>query len=146
MKIVDKLAWNYVKKIEKEANVSYYTELLNYSLVKGQNLERANVYRNSQEFGSQIIKALIIVIAVIGVSSIIVIFTTYKISYSERIKELGMLSSVGMDKKQKREIAMLKSMGMSNSQMNKMFFLEGIFYGLDSLIYGSVNTLCDIYY
>ena len=49
----------------------------------------------------------------------------------------------------KREIAELKSLGMNNKQLSKMLFLEGIFYGLDSIIYGtgiSAVTLYIIYY
>lgn len=39
-------------------------------------------------------------------------------------------------KLRKKDIAELKSMGMSNKQINKMLFLEGLFYGLDAVIYG----------
>ena len=45
----------------------------------------------------------------------------------------------------KREIAMLKSMGMSNKGISKMFTLEGIFYGLDSIIYGVLISLVILY-
>lgn len=45
----------------------------------------------------------------------------------------------------KREIASLKSTGMSKKQMNKMFLLEGIFYGLDSLVYGSLISTFILY-
>ena len=45
----------------------------------------------------------------------------------------------------KREIAMLKSMGMSNKGISKMFTLEGIFYGLDSIIYGVIISLVILY-
>jgi len=45
----------------------------------------------------------------------------------------------------RRQIAMLKSMGISNRQINKLFILEGIFYGLDSLIYGTVIGLIILY-
>lgn len=45
----------------------------------------------------------------------------------------------------KRDIAMLKSMGMSNKGISKMFTLEGIFYGLDSIIYGVLISLVILY-
>lgn len=45
----------------------------------------------------------------------------------------------------KREFAELKSIGMSNKQLNKMLFLEGIFYGLDSVIYGILISLVILY-
>ena len=40
---------------------------------------------------------------------------------------------------------MLKSMGMSNKGISKMFTLEGIFYGLDSIIYGVLISLVILY-
>lgn len=48
-------------------------------------------------------------------------------------------------KLRKQEISMLKSMGMSDKQINKMLILEGIFYGLDAIIYGMLIQLL-IYY
>ena len=45
----------------------------------------------------------------------------------------------------KREIAELKSLGMSNKQINKMLFLEGIFYGLNAIIYGVIISLIILY-
>lgn len=36
----------------------------------------------------------------------------------------------------KKDFAILKSIGVSNKQTNKILALEGLFYGLDSLIYG----------
>ena len=45
----------------------------------------------------------------------------------------------------KREIAILKSMGMSKKQLNKMLFLESLFYGLDSTIYGSLISFAILY-
>lgn len=45
----------------------------------------------------------------------------------------------------KREFAMLKSIGMSNKKINKMMFLEGIFYGLDSIIYGILVSIVILY-
>ena len=40
---------------------------------------------------------------------------------------------------------MLKSIGMSNKQINKMLFLEMIFYGLDAIIYGILISLIILY-
>lgn len=45
----------------------------------------------------------------------------------------------------KREFAELKSIGMSNRQLNKMLFLEGIFYGLDGIIYGILISIVILY-
>jgi len=40
----------------------------------------------------------------------------------------------------KREFAILKSMGMSEKQISKMLFLEGIFYGINSLVFGALTS------
>ncbi len=45
----------------------------------------------------------------------------------------------------KKEIAILKSMGMSKKQINKMLSYEGIFYGFDSLLYGIIFSLIILY-
>ncbi len=45
----------------------------------------------------------------------------------------------------KREFAELKSLGMSNAQLNKMLFLECIFYGIDSIIYGVLISMVILY-
>lgn len=36
----------------------------------------------------------------------------------------------------KKEFAIFKSIGTSNKQINKMIFFEGLFYGIESLVYG----------
>ena len=41
----------------------------------------------------------------------------------------------------KREFAVLKSIGMSNKQINKMITLEGVFYGVNSIICGIAISL-----
>lgn len=45
----------------------------------------------------------------------------------------------------KRDLAELKSLGMSEKQLNKMLFLEGIFYGLDAIIYGFLISTVLLY-
>ncbi len=45
----------------------------------------------------------------------------------------------------KRDLAELKSLGMSEKQINKMLFLEGIFYGIDSIVYGALISLVILY-
>lgn len=46
----------------------------------------------------------------------------------------------------KRDFAVLKSMGMSKKQINKMIFLEGIFYGLDSIFYGTTISILILFF
>lgn len=78
----------------KNSELKYNTPLLNYSCVL--------------EIDTSFAKQLVIVsgfcILIIITVSIIVIYTAFKMTYSERIKEFGMLSSVGMDKKQRRKM------------------------------------------
>ncbi len=45
----------------------------------------------------------------------------------------------------KRQIAELKSIGMSEKQIRKMLTLEGLFYGLDAVIYGLLISFFIIY-
>ena len=45
----------------------------------------------------------------------------------------------------KRDLAELKSLGMSEKQLNKMLFLEGIFYGIDSIVYGALISVVILY-
>jgi len=79
----------YETKEEQDANISYYTKLLNYSLVNGENLNKMDNDRNSQKFGNTIFGIELILITIIGIVSVIVIFSTFKITYSERIREIS---------------------------------------------------------
>ena len=45
----------------------------------------------------------------------------------------------------KGDFAILKSLGMSNKQIKKMLFLEGIFYGFDSILYGIIISTLILY-
>ena len=88
----------YKTSEEKENNLVYNKNLLRYSLVKVQN-EKEEVIRytgdvNAEEFGEDLTKIVIITMSVIGITAIIVIYTSFKITYSGRVKELGMLTSI----------------------------------------------------
>lgn len=48
-------------------------------------------------------------------------------------------------KLRKNEIAELRAIGMSKEQLNKMFILEGIFYGISSVILGGMISLAILY-
>ena len=41
----------------------------------------------------------------------------------------------------KRDFAVLKSMGMSNKQLNKMLIIEGFFYGINSIFFGTMFSV-----
>lgn len=99
--------------IENE-NINYNTELLRYyGLTKNDNL-RLTLY-----------SLMGIIMAVIIVGSVSLIYNAFAISVSERSRHLGMLSSVGTTKKQKR---------------NSVFF-EGVVIGLISIPLGIIAGL-----
>lgn len=97
----------YDSEEEIEENITYNDTLLNYSLISKPNelkqdtntiKDKAEI--NSEEFSGDLIKIISIVIFVIVIVSVILIYTTFSITYNERIKEIGILSSIGMTKKQ----------------------------------------------
>ena len=77
-----------------QEKIIYNTELLNYECV----MEGNSSFRNILFIIASIF------IFVISLLSIVVVYTTFKISYTERIRELGMLSSIGTNKKQRRNV------------------------------------------
>ncbi len=123
--LVDKLKL-YETQEEKEANLVYNINLLRYSLVKLQNYEEPIIKYSkdvgAEEFGGDLTKIVAGTFAVIAVTSTIVIYTSFKITYSTRIKELGMLTSIGMNKKQRR----------------KMLFKEALIIGTIGIVLGIV--------
>ena len=88
----------YKTSEEKENNLVYNKNLLRYSLVKVQNEKEEGIRYtgdvNAEEFGEDLTKIVIITMSVIGITAIIVIYTSFKITYSGRVKELGMLTSI----------------------------------------------------
>lgn len=113
----------YKTEEEKNSNLTYYTRLLYYELVDVQKIQEEQQFLinqedvNAEEFAGDLRNIVIALISIISVASIIVIYTTFKMTYRERIKELGMLSSIGMDKKQKerlllKETLILATMGI----------------------------------
>ena len=45
----------------------------------------------------------------------------------------------------KKDFAVLKSLGMDENKLNKMMFIEGILYGIDSLFYGIVISIAILF-
>lgn len=82
------------ESIDNSFNIIYNTKLLNYACVLG----------SGSDFVKTLIKVVIFVISVIMIVSIMVIYTAFKMTYSERIKEFGMLLSLGASKKELRQI------------------------------------------
>lgn len=105
----------YKTEEEKKTNLTYYTRLLYYELVDVQKIqEEPNIKyvldTNAEEFAGDLKNIVIALISIISFASIIVIYTTFKMTYRERIKELGMLSSIGMDKKQKERLLLKEAL------------------------------------
>ena len=96
----------YENEESKKDNIVYNNTLLNYSLVQDREKLNSNqgmktpIERNSEEFDTDLAKVLGILILIIMIVSMILIYTTFSITYNERIKEIGMLSAIGMSKKQ----------------------------------------------
>ena len=111
--LVDKLNL-YETQEEKETNLVYNINLLRYSLVKLQNYKEPMIKSTdnigAEEFEGDLTKIVASTFTVIAVSSIIVIYTSFKITYSSRIKELGMLTSIGMDRKQRRKMLLKEAL------------------------------------
>ncbi|MCM3761995.1 ABC transporter permease [Alkalihalobacillus oceani] len=99
------------------SKVSYHSELLRYYGVTDQD----NLHRT-------LYSLLGIIIAVIVIGSVALIFNAFAISVSERSRHLGMLSSVGATKRQKR---------------NSVFF-EGFLIGLVSIPLGLLAGVAGI--
>lgn len=76
----------------EESNVTYNTELLRYYGIM-----------EDQEIRIIIFTFALVMVLIIMIASISLIYNAFAISVSERIKQLGMLASVGATKKQKRE-------------------------------------------
>jgi len=84
------------------------------------------------------------------VASIAVIYTTFKMTYSERIKEFGMLSSIGMNRKQRKSITNKESFILGGIGILLGFLigigLSGIMIKLlDNLIRNTKGTLNSIF-
>ena len=76
----------------EESNIAYNTELLRYYGIM-----------EDEEIRIIIFTFALVMVLIIMIASISLIYNAFAISVSERIKQLGMLASVGATKKQKRE-------------------------------------------
>ena len=92
--IQEKLNPKSNKEKEAPSVLKYNTTLLNY----------AGVLDADTEFITKILKIGIPIILLIMIVSAVMLYTSFKITYSSRIKEFGMLSSLGMNKKQRNKI------------------------------------------
>lgn len=76
------------------SSFTYNEELLKY----------AGVIENNSKFIKMSLEIGGSLILLIAVFSIVMLYTAFKMTYSERAKELGMLSAIGMNKKQRNNI------------------------------------------
>ncbi len=87
------------EEVDLDSKVTYNKELLNYELVSDVD----------SSFRDMLFILSFGLTLVISFAAIVVIYTTFKMSYGERIRELGILSSLGMNKKQRRNMLLKES-------------------------------------
>jgi putative ABC transport system permease protein len=120
LKKINKQLFNHAESLStklKIAKVNFNSELLRYyGITDNDNLR------------STLFSLVAIIMGVIIIGSVALIYNAFAISVSERARHLGMLSSVGATKKQKR---------------NSVFF-EGLIIGLISIPIGIIAGLAGI--
>ncbi len=115
-----------------EPSLEYNTQLLNY----------AGVLEVDTAFMKSMVAIGIAVIAVIMIVSCVMLYTAFKMTYSERLKEFGMLSSIGMNNKQKKTIIKKEA---------RILSIVGIFVGIliglaiSKLLTSGINILLKNY-
>ncbi len=134
----------YGSEQEAEKNIKYNKTLLNYSLVSNYNATEVTEPNvdfisitevNSQEFGMDLIKIISIIVIIIMTISIILIYTTFSMTYNERIKEIGKLSAIGMSRKQIRSMLIKE-----NSILSIIGIIIGEIIGI-AISYLTINLL-----
>lgn len=114
--------------IETDDEVSpmfeFNKEVLNYACVIDSN----------SEFASKIFFIGLIIVLIIMIVSIAVIYTSFEMTFNERTQEYGMLSALGMSKKQKNIMAL------------KEAFILGIIGIPIGIIFGILYSKCMIYF
>lgn len=99
-KKVNSNIYDYTKTFAKDSNIESYemhSELLQFH----------GVFRNAEIFGALFVFVGIIMV-IIMIGSISLIYNAFAISVSERSRQLGMLSSVGATKRQKRNAVLFE--------------------------------------
>jgi putative ABC transport system permease protein len=104
--------------LDEEKRVLFNTELLNYTCMAGE----------KNEFAKRLELIEILAICIITPFAIFTIYTALKITYAERMKALGMLKSIGMDKKQE------------NSMILKEALITGTFGIIVGILLGIISS------
>jgi len=124
--ILEKLQNSNIIENNEESEVLFNTELLEYACVA----------EAGTEFSQKIIILGVSLTLIIMISSIIVIYATFKMTTFERIRELGMLGSIGADKKKKysimrKESVILGTIGITIGTFIGMFVSKIVISILD---------------
>ncbi|TCJ02321.1 ABC transporter permease [Cytobacillus praedii] len=122
LKKVKRSLYEHAEKVAKENNIPLKSITYNNDLLHYYGMTNNNGLKNT------LLSLSVIIMAVIIIGSVSLIYNAFAISVSERSRHLGMLSSVGATKRQKR---------------NSVFF-EGVIIGLISIPIGIVSGLAGI--
>ena len=98
----------------------------------GEDISITNIYEGRISSESEEKIKEIILYSFVGLIAILCIINVFNIIHSSIVLR-------------KREFAVLKSIGMSKKQLNRMLFLEGIFYGIASIILGIIISTVILY-
>ncbi len=108
----DHVLSEYISKINEDNSkttpqIAYNEELLNC----------AGIVQVKSEFLKRLLASGAITILIITIFSVTMLYTLFKITYSKRIKELGMLTAIGMNNKQinkmlRKEVLILGTIGI----------------------------------
>lgn len=152
-KTVEELVSNlelYSNNEEIEENIEYNKTLLNYSLVFDDNEEETSEMKmiteaNSEEFSTDLIKIVGIILCIIVIISVILIYTTFSITYNERTKEIGILESIGMNRKQIKnmlikENSILATIGIVIGELLGIGFMYFIIKIINILIRNQIKS------
>ena len=69
----------------------------------------AGITNQDTSFKNTLLIISIFLIVIVTISAVVMIYTSFKLTYSERIKELGVLSSLGMNIKQRKKLITIES-------------------------------------
>ncbi|MED3553274.1 ABC transporter permease [Cytobacillus praedii] len=122
LKKVKRSLYEHAEKVAKNNNIPLKSITYNNDLLHYYGMTNNNGLKNT------LLSLSVIIMAVIIIGSVSLIYNAFAISVSERSRHLGMLSSVGATKRQKR---------------NSVFF-EGVIIGLISIPIGIVSGLAGI--
>lgn len=122
LKKVKRSLYENAEKVAKENNIPLKSITYNNDLLHYYGLTNNNGLKNT------LLSLSVIIMAVIIIGSVSLIYNAFAISVSERSRHLGMLSSVGATKRQKR---------------NSVFF-EGVIIGLISIPIGIISGIAGI--